>query len=299
MAVLVTGAGGFIGRAVLRALDRSGAKTLALLGPDDEGTPVAGLTFRGDVRDPELVSRAVQHASALIHLAGPASVAESFANPSLYASVHVEGSRRVFEAARRWSLERAVLVSSAEVYGQPDLQPVSETARPAPRSPYAEAKLGAEIAAQAVMPGRTTIVRPFSVYGPGMRRGSVLGRILDQTAAGGPVRLQTLEPVRDYVHVDDLAALICLCLGSRQPGPDIVNGCSGQGISVGALGRLTVEIAGAGGPVETTGSEPPRTTDIQRLVGDPSVALARGWPGARPLRQGLADLIDGGWEADR
>jgi nucleoside-diphosphate-sugar epimerase len=262
-----------------------------LLGPEDEELGVGVATFRGDIRDPHLVCAAIGQASALIHMAGPPSVAQSFNQPELYTSVHVEGARVVFEAARRANLTRAVLVSSAELYGQPDFQPAMENTKPSPRSPYAEAKLRAEILTRALFADKLTIIRPFSVYGPGMRPGSVLGQILDQVAAKGPVELQSLEPVRDYVHVEDLASLICLGLRSRSAGTSILNGCSGQGVSVGELARLVVQIAGQAGPVRASGKIVPRPADIVRLVGDPSAALAAGWRGTRPLRQGLTELV--------
>jgi nucleoside-diphosphate-sugar epimerase len=296
MEVLVTGAGGFIGRHLIKALHSAGFETRLFLGPDDRETGGGRSTFRGDIRDQSLISQALKDTYAVVHLAGPASVAASFTQPALYASVHVEGTAVVFDAARQRGVDRAVLVSSAEVYGKQERQPVSETAPPTPCSPYGAAKLGAETLAQVLFPGSLTIVRPFSVYGPGMRRESVLSRILGQVQTDASVEIETIRPIRDYIHVEDLARLISFCIETPDRPPPVLNACSGQGVSVGDLARLVLEISGKAGTVIERPSRDPRPSDILELVGDVRAALATGWPGARSLDVGLSQLI---YRADR
>ena len=298
MRTLVTGAGGFIGRVVLSRLRRGGMDTLALLGPEDGPAERNQASMRGDVRDRGFVEECFDGIDAVVHLAGPSSVAASFTEPDLYASVHAAGTAVVCEAARRSGVSRTVLVSSAEIYGSQALQPVDESALPSPVSPYGAAKLSAELMARTILPaGHRTAVRPFSVYGPGMRLNSVIGRIGEQVRAGRPVSLQTLAPVRDYVHVEDLAELVFLCLASSQPLPEAMNACSGHGVSVGDLAAMMIGMAGRGGPVEqSTGTR--RPADIPILIGDHRASLDFGWRGPRPLATGLADLLQR-WAPDR
>ena len=105
---------------------------------------------------------------------------------------------------------RFVHASSAEVYGAPavEVDLVPESAPLVPRSPYGAAKVGAEAVVGAT--SRTTgldavVLRPFSVFGPGMRRSSLLGTILEQVGRGGPVLLLDPSSVRDHCYVDDVA----------------------------------------------------------------------------------------------
>src|SRR5262249_11910088 len=106
-----------------------------------------------------------------------------FANPLAFAHVHILGTLTALEAARQAGVSRFVYVSSAEVYGRPVRCPTDETQKPAPRSPYGVAKLAAEhyVELYRETHGLDSIVlRPFSVYGPGLSPKSLIGTILAQ-----------------------------------------------------------------------------------------------------------------------
>src|SRR5580658_6465555 len=93
--VVVTGAGGFIGPAVVQAILVQGAKVRALVGPPGEvvcKTPEGVLTAFCDITDAAVIGELVEGSDAVVHLAGPASVSESFENAAEYARVHVCGT---------------------------------------------------------------------------------------------------------------------------------------------------------------------------------------------------------------
>ena len=134
--VVETGAAGMVGSAIVRTLLALGADVRAHAGPP--GTDLAALRVGlpvsfAEITDAEAVGRIVAEAEAVVHLAGPASVAESFSAPALYVRAHVAGIAAVIEACRASDARRLVHISSAEVYGQPRANPVAKRARPRSR----------------------------------------------------------------------------------------------------------------------------------------------------------------------
>src|SRR5437762_2850945 len=109
--ISVTGAGGFIGSAVVGALARHGARVRALTGAP--GDPVRNLppgvtTWCGDITNRSVIDELMPGVDVVIHLAGPPSVAASFDLPGEYARVHVAGTATVVDACRRWRVRRLV-----------------------------------------------------------------------------------------------------------------------------------------------------------------------------------------------
>src|SRR4030065_2030137 len=104
------------------------------------------------------------------HLAARVSVPESILYPRDYNSVNVGGTVALMEAMRDVGVRRVVLASSGAVYGDKGEQPLSETAAPSPRSPYAVSKLAAEYYVRTIgsLWGIETLsLRIFNAYGPG------------------------------------------------------------------------------------------------------------------------------------
>jgi UDP-glucose 4-epimerase len=298
--VLVTGAGGMLGSAVVRALVAHGASVHAHLGPAASAVltppPPDVRSSYAEITDPAAVAGLVQGTDAVIHLAGPPSVAESFARPRDFALAHTVGTATVLEAAQQSAVGRLVHVSSAEVYGRPESNPVTEDARTVPRSPYGAAKLGAEAmvrAWSAAGGGEAVILRPFSVYGPASPERSLLGRLIRQAAVAERITLATLRPVRDYVHVDDVAAAVVRALVVPAAQPREYNVASGTGTSVRELAALAVAAAGRDLEiVEAVTADRPPLADLLELVADVSRARTElGWTASVPLAVGVARAL--------
>jgi nucleoside-diphosphate-sugar epimerase len=293
--VFVTGAGGFIGSAVVRALAGRGAEVRALAGPPGEQIlqpPAEVEPVYADIEDQKTLVRMAAGASVAIHLAGPPSVAGSFRAPLEFGRVHASGTLAMLEACRTARVSRFVYVSSAEVYGRVSANPVTEDHPLQPRSPYGASKAAAEqfVQAYAHTSGmKTVVLRPFSVYGPKLPLTSVTGTILRQTLWEDEIVLGDLRPVRDYCFLDDvvegvLRAATVPCLSAN-----VFNLGTGVGTSVGDLAGLASRLAGRRLPIRSDPSRRrPPGTDIDELVADRgNAAAALGWSPAVSLEDGL------------
>lgn len=235
--VLVTGAGGFLGAAVVRRLAALGARVRAWLGPapaSELQMPPSGVAWAyGDIADPTAIDHAFDDAACVFHLAGPPSAAASFAAPAEYLRIHAGGTATVLQRCRARGVARLVYVSSAEVYG-PAAGVVNEDHARAPRSPYGIAKLAAEQILETCAPDSrvcATIVRPFSVYGPGSSPAGLIPTIMAAVRRGESPALADLRPIRDYCFVDDAAEAIVRA-ACRDGEVRAYNVASGRGTSV-------------------------------------------------------------------
>jgi nucleoside-diphosphate-sugar epimerase len=123
----LVGANGFIGSAILHALIHRGVAPRALCGPIESPRPLpAGIDFvTCDLDDVERLQSWVSGLEVVIHAAGPPSVQRSFEMPEEYVRVHVGGTAAMLRACRMTKVNRLVYISSAEVYGRPEANPVA------------------------------------------------------------------------------------------------------------------------------------------------------------------------------
>jgi UDP-glucose 4-epimerase len=297
--VVVTGAGGFIGSALIELLLEHDALVRALIGPPAAEKAVVPETVfgrYGDINDTVVLDELMKGAQVVVHLAASSSVAASFEDPAECARVCVAGTAAVVAAAQRAGAYRLVYISSAEVYGPNSPLPVDEAHRAEPISPYAVSKLEAEAVIGAAVRASSleaAVLRPFSVFGPGMSSSSVLMSILHQAEARQPVRLADLRPVRDYCYVADVVEAIALaCIRPLTRRLSIYNIGTGVGTSVAELAAkvfANLELE------PSLRSEPSRRrpADILSLVSDSSCAWAElGWRSRTSLSAGLERLLE-------
>jgi len=296
----LVGANGFIGSAILRSLLQLGIVPRALLGPTENPTPLPGSVeyVTCDLADVERLQSWVSGLDLVIHAAGPPSVQRSFEMAEEYVRVHVEGTAAMLRACRMAKVSRLVYISSAEVYGRPEANPVAETHRLQARSPYAAAKIGAEKMIEAHVESfglRAVILRPFSIYGPHFHSDSLLARVVS-TAKSGCICVRDLRPVRDYCYVRDLAAAVvraCCIAGDRLR---IINIGSGEGTSVSDFAERVRRSLGLNIPIVEDGSDVrPGQSEIFELVADITTAHdVLGWRPETDLQEGLRLTLSDG-----
>lgn len=308
MRVLVTGAAGFVGSWLVRALAAEGHAVVGAsqdgLAPAHSGAegpdPVEAwlpleLTNDGSVR--EAVSRA--RPEAVVHLAAQSSVGASFANPLGTWDVNATGTLRLAQALAPGT--RLLLVASAEAYGPvPEAeQPIAESRPLRPANPYAASKAAAEMAVLQAGAGergiRPVVVRAFNHTGPGQEARFALPSFARQLAA---IRLGRAEPVlrvgnlsarRDLLDVRDVVRAYATLLARGEPG-GVYNVCAGRAVSIRQAVDALVEISGTRARIEVD-PERVRPVDLPLLLGDASRLRALGWAPSIPLRRTLAELL--------
>ena len=266
-----------------------------------------------DVRDVPALRRIFHDSpiSAVIHCAGLKAVGESEARPLAYYNVNVGGALALAEVMGEAGVSTLVFSSSATVYGQPERLPVAEDASVAPSSVYGRTKLVVEDflrdLAHAKPTWRIAILRYFNPAGahPSGRIGEApLGRpnnlvpLLCRIAGGEFSELSIFgndwptadgTGVRDYLHVQDLAAghVAAIKYLARTPGVATFNLGVGRGHSV---LEVVAAFERAGGRTISRKFAPRRTGDIGCVFADPSRAHELlGWRAARGLDAICAD----------
>jgi nucleoside-diphosphate-sugar epimerase len=251
MTVVVSGADGFIGSSVVDSLAHWGASVRAIVGPPAKCVrmPSAEVEWvRAQITDPEALTKILKGADGIVHLAGPASVRNSFSAPFLHAATHFGGTAAILQAGQNSGVRRFVYVSSAEVYSAQATVPISEDDPVEARSPYAAAKIGAEQLVhvfEIAYDLECVILRPFSVYGPRQSERTVMGTIIAQALTGERIAVEDLKPIRDYVHVSDVAEACARAAVGDMTGCTVLNIGTGRGTSVGELATLVTRAMGS------------------------------------------------------
>lgn len=214
--ILVTGAAGFIGHALVQKLDGTGYKVIAGVrrSSDRPGSGIAR-AVRGEMLAETDWSTALDGVHAVVHLAARTHVMRETASDPLAAfrKINVQGTLSLADQADRAGVKRFVFISSVGVHGRQGLRPFTEAGLPAPEEPYAVSKLEAE---QALVQLADTsgmevvIIRPPLVYGPGAPGN--FGRLAEIIRKGIPLPLGAVNNRRSLVALDNLVDFIVCCL---------------------------------------------------------------------------------------
>ena len=293
--VLVTGGAGYIGSHAVLALLDAGWNVAVL---DDLSTgfrfaiPGGVPLYEGDILDAELLAHIVaeQGSKAIMHFAGSIIVPESVENPLKYYDNNTAKSRTLIENALQQGVDHILFSSTATVYGEPEVKPLTEEDPLMPVNPYGMSKLMTERILNDVSkayPINHCVLRYFNVCGadPLGRSGqstegathlikvaveAVLGKRDHVAVFGDDYPTPDGTGLRDYIHVSDLASAHVLALEALIAEPDrslTMNVGYGGGFSV-------LEVLDAVDRVAQTKIErrqlPRRVGDVPALVSDPT-----------------------------
>lgn len=306
MRVLITGADGFVGGWLVRALLAAGHSVAGTRHSEDVVSPVLTrveekeVEWRPlDLRSTASVNTAVRGGwDAVVHLAAVSSGAAAQRDPGQAWDVNAAGTARLADALLSGN-PLLLLVSTCEVYGQGSGAPRREADPVAPCSPYAASKAASELAAAetARRAGlRVVIARPFTHTGPGQDGRFVLpslaARLKTAHRIGAPaIATGNLEPVRDFLDVRDVAAAYLALLTDGQAG-ETYNIATGVGHRLADLLERMQRLLGSRVIAEYDAALA-RRSDILHLVGDASrLRAATGWMPRVPLDQTLQELLD-------
>lgn len=219
MRILVTGAGGFIGRSLVPELLAGGHEVIAAT---RAAAPLAGAT---PVRMPELGPEAdfapcLKGVDAVIHLAGRAHVLQESAGPDLerlYFKINCEGTRALAAQAAAHGVNHLVFLSSCHAVSAASETRLTGKTEPLPSSTYGRSKLAAETALKAELdhtPCVYTILRPPLVYGPGNLAN--FARLIKLVRSGIPLPFASVRNRRSFLSVRNLTDVIAHCLRNKK-----------------------------------------------------------------------------------
>jgi len=313
--VMVTGGAGYVGSTTAQRLFEAGHQVVvldSLLRGYRQAVPQGATLVVGDFGDRDFVERTLHEhkVEAVLHCAAMGLVGESVTRPDEYYRVNVVGGLALLEAMRAAGVRRIVFSSSAGIYGAPEVTPITEDEPLRPINPYGDTKRAFEgmLSSYTLAYGMAAVsLRYFNAAGATDKLGEahqpethLIPNILAAVERGAPIVIfgndyptPDRTCVRDYTHVDDLAAAHALALEytANQEG---TNTSCNLG-SVGGYSNLAVL-----GAAEKVLGRSIEYSFGPRRAGDPPVLVASS-DRARELlgwapRYGMEDMIRSAWQ---
>ncbi|TDW89583.1 UDP-glucose 4-epimerase [Kribbella pratensis] len=284
--VLVTGASGFVGRGLVRALRGRGVLVTAVdREPGDSSWDGGVHVVTGDLAEQETCIAAFEtRPTAVVHLAALTSVLRSVDAPMQTFAQNVTITQVLLELSRGSGVDRFVLASTNAVVGDVGTSTITADLPLRPLTPYGATKAAGEMLLSAYSGSygmATAALRFTNVYGPGMsHKDSFVPRMMRAALSGGGVRVYgDGKQRRDLVFIDDVVNGVLLALDSKYDGRAII----GSGRSVSVLEMIDAVRAVTGCPVPAehieapAGEMPAVVVDITNDLGyEPTVSLEDG-----------------------
>jgi UDP-glucose 4-epimerase len=311
--LLVTGGAGYIGSIVAQHLVEAGHEIVvfdSLERGHRDAVPAAARLVIADLRDQAAVAAVASEGfDGVLHFAALALVSESVAHPERYYRTNVGGTLNLLDGMRAAAIPRLVFSSTCAVYGQPDTVPIAETAPTRPATAYGASKLAVDrmISDECLAHGLGAVsLRYFNVAGASgglgedhepethlipnvLRAAQGLDPFVEVFGTDYPTPDGTA--IRDYIHIDDLAAAHLLALdGCREAEHRIFNLGNGGGFSVREVIATAERVTGR--PIPTR-EAPRRPGDPPQLVSaSERIRRELGWT---PRKPAVADMIADAW----
>src|SRR6266576_1075282 len=305
--VLVTGGAGFISSNFIRHLLRAtpyevvSLDALTYAGYVEHLADVMSherLSFvHGDIRDADLVRDVVANVDVIVNAAAESHVEKSIRDGgSEFVTTNVEGTQVLLDAIREAPVERFILISSSEVYGTAESDPMDEAHPLNPRSPYAGTKAGADRLAYSYfvtygLP--VVIVRPFNNYGPRQHPEKVVPRFITQGLQDRPLTIHgDGHASRDWLYVDDDAEAIEAVIAAplENVAGEVLNVATGVDISVTDIADAVLDALGKPSSLKTF--VPERLGQVDRHIGSTDkMERLTGWQARTSFEEGLARTI--------
>jgi len=316
MAILVTGGAGYIGSVTVERLRAKGERVVVLddlfrghRAALDPSVPFYNVPT-GDTKS--IAGILKEHEiEACVHFAALAYVGESVTEPAKYFENNVQQGVAFIGALLAGGVKRIVFSSTCATYGEPEKVPISEDCPQWPKNPYGWTKLILErlLASYDHAYGLKFIaLRYFNAAGATQERGEdhepeshlvpnvlavAMGKKSELSIFGNNYPTTDGTPIRDYVHVSDLADAHILALDHLRRGgaSDFINLGTGHGFSVLEVIEAARKVTGK--PIPTR-MEPPRPGDPAKLVAD--AAKAKKVLGWNPALSDLQSILRSDWE---
>ncbi len=305
--ILVTGGAGFISSNVVRHLLAHTPHEVVTLDALTYAGSLANLAdvlgherlsfVHGDIRDVDLVRRVVAEVDVIVNAAAESHVEKSIQEgASEFVTTNVEGTQILLDAIRDTPVERFLLISSSEVYGTAESDPMDEEHPLNPRSPYAATKAGGDRLAYsyAVTYGLPiVIVRPFNNYGPRQHPEKVVPRFIIQALDGEALTVHgDGHASRDWLWVDDHAEALETLIDApiESLAGEVVNIATGVDILVSDIAALVIDAVG--NPEAAVEYVDERPGQVDRHIGSTEkMERLTGWRARTSFAEGLEQTV--------
>lgn len=315
--IVVTGAGGFIGRALTASLSRRPETVVVAVDNNLRGS-LESVEERSnvskvycDVRDASTVDELCRGADMVFHLAAINGTRNFYEMPGTVLEVGVIGAHNILKASVEHRVGRVVLLSSSEVYNEPDVIPTPENVQLRipdvfnARFSYAGSKIASELMAINYLRSSATqfvIVRPHNVYGPAMGFDHVVPEVVKKIfvatrrpVAGGWPTIEiegTGDETRAFVFIDDAIKAIELCAFAARQG-EVYHVGTEEEVSIRELVSEIARVLGKEVRVRAAGVRAGSTT---RRCPDASKLRGLGFVAEVPLKEGLRRTVRWYWD---
>jgi nucleoside-diphosphate-sugar epimerase len=274
--ILVTGANGFVGSFLCKALKALHHDVIELS------------SSAGDIIDPNTWKN-IPASEIVIHLAAKTFVPDSWKNPELFLQTNTLGTVLALEYCRKHGA-RMIFISSY-LYGNPSNLPINELAPISIPNPYALSKKAAEDYCRFYAESykiNMVIIRPFNLYGFGQSNNFLIPEIILQVLNGKAIHIKDLEPKRDYIYIKDFIEAIIKCIDFHRF--EIFNIGSGISYSVGEIIQMIQDICETDLPVISAAEK--RPAEILDTIADISKARELlHWTPVTSMKEGLSIII--------
>ncbi|HZN22030.1 MAG TPA: GDP-mannose 4,6-dehydratase, partial [Gaiellaceae bacterium] len=251
----------------------------------------------GDIRDAELVRKVVAEVDVIVNAAAESHVEKSIEEgASEFVTTNVEGTQILLDAMRATPVERFILISSSEVYGTAESDPMDEEHALNPRSPYAATKAGADRLAYSYFVTYDlpiVILRPFNNYGARQHPEKVLPQFITSALADRPLTIHgDGHASRDWLFVDDDAEAIEAAIAADLDlvAGEVINVATGVDISVDEIADLVLDALGKPASLKVNVSE--RMGQVDRHIGSTEKAKRLlGWEARTSFAEGLERTV--------
>jgi dTDP-glucose 4,6-dehydratase len=305
--ILVTGGAGFISSNMIRYLLHQTSHDVVTMDALTYAGNMANLAdvrdherlrfIHGDIRDLTDVASALEGVDVIVNAAAESHVSKSIAEGGAeFVTTNVVGTQVLMDAMREHPVERFVLISSSEVYGTAEGEPMTEEHPLNPRSPYAGTKAGGDRLAYSYwctygLP--ITIIRPFNNYGPFQHPEKVIPRFIIQALCDRPLTIHGEgHASRDWLHVFDTAEAITAACEVPLEGivGETINVATGVDETVEQIADMILDILGK--PATLKRHVLDRPGQVDRHIGSTDKAeRLLGWRSRIPFAEGLERTI--------